>query len=319
MEFIHPIKVWDYIIPNNIWLAPMAGYSCKAFRLFARKFGAGFAITEMVSLEGLIRNDKKTWKYVDIDEEETTAIQLFGKAEPEKFYKASKILQSRLNVKIIDVNFGCPVRKVVRSEAGSFLLKNPLSMGEIVKALKDSGVIVSAKIRCGFDRVNIEETIPVIDKAGADIIILHPRLATQFYTGRADWSLIKIARSMTDKILIGSGDICTPMDVRERIEYTDVDGVMIGRYAVGSPYIFKQVLDFFYNGEYRGYELDEIKKMMLEFANLYMKVENRTDLIPIRSTLIQYVKNFKNSSRIREKLSKIKTLLELENVIKDWN
>ena len=317
-NYIHEIKISDIAFPNNVWLAPMAGVSGKALRSFVKMFGAGCTFTEMVSLEGIMRGNKKTLQYLDIREEENTIIQLFGKCEPDKFYKAGKILQQRCGAKIVDINFGCPVRKVVRSGAGSALLKTPQSMKDIVKALKDSGLFVSAKIRSGFDSVNIEETIPALDDSGADMIILHPRLAIQFYNGSADWNLIKAARKLTRKVLIASGDVKTPEDAEELFKSTNPDGIMIGRQATGSPFLFKQILDHFQNGSYNGYSLEEIKGIMLEFSELFIKIEKRDSIKPIRTILIQYVRNYQNSREIRHRISLIDTIDELKEILKSW-
>ncbi len=318
-KLMHSIRIIDIFIPNNIWLAPMAGYTGKALREFAKIFGAGLTFTEMVSLEGLIRGDKRTLKYIDINNDENTVIQLFGKNEPEKFYRAGKILQERSGAKLVDINFGCPVRKVIRNEAGSFLLKTPGAMADIVKALKDSGLSVSAKIRSGFDCINIEETIPALNLAGADMIIVHPRLAVQFYNGAADWNLIKKAGELTDRVLIASGDVKSPEDAKIILELTLADGLMIGRKAVGSPYIFKQITEYFENGTYKTYSFGEIKEIMLEFAGLYTGIDGKRGIVPIRSELIQYVRDYKNSREIRHRISLIHTIDELKEILKDWH
>ncbi|MGA2140868.1 MAG: tRNA-dihydrouridine synthase family protein, partial [Brevinematales bacterium] len=273
---------------------------------------------EMVSLEGLHRGNKRTWNYLDLEGEPCTTVQLFGKNEPAKFYEVSRLLQQRIGIKIIDVNFGCPVRKVIRTGSGSFLLNHPGYMSDIVKALKDSGVTVSVKIRSGFDKDNLEETIPALDKAGADIIIVHPRLAIQFYNGSADWDKILKARLLTGRILAASGDIMTPEDAEKVLTLTKADAVMIGRRAVGSPYIFKQIIEYFSTGAYTSYSLPEIKVIMLAFARLFTGLIKKDDIVPIRSTLIQYVRNYQNSKDVRHGLSMITTMRELEEVIKTW-
>jgi len=317
-NYIHTVIINDIRIPNNLWLAPLAGYSTKALRLFSYNYGAGYAETEMVSLEGLHRNNKKTWNYLDLEGEPYTTVQLFGKYDPAKFYKVSRVMQDRLGIKIIDVNFGCPVRKVIRAESGSFLLNHPQYMSGIIKALKDSGVIVSAKIRSGFDQDNLEKTVPALDNAGADIIIVHPRLAVQFYRGEADWNKIFRARQLTEKLLVANGDISSPEDVKTVFDLTKADAVMIGRRAVGSPYIFKQITDYFTKGFYSYYSLDEIKQIMMNFAALYTSIAKTGNIIPIRSTLLQYVRNYKNSKDIRQAISSIKSINEMEEALKSW-
>jgi tRNA-dihydrouridine synthase B len=177
----------------------------------AKGFGAGYAVTEMVSVEGVARNLRKTLSYAVLDDE-WTGVQLFGGPNPERFYDAALVVKERYNAKIVDINFGWPVRKVIRAGAGSALLNDPAAMAEIGAAVKRAGLIVTAKIRSGFDGVNIDETIPALDKAGADAIIYHARTAKQMYAGKADWSLIRKARDLTDKPLIANGDVVTPED-----------------------------------------------------------------------------------------------------------
>lgn len=317
-NLLHPVDLPGLRFPNNIWLAPMAGYTFKALRLFCANFGAGATYTEMVSIEGVVRRDRHTMEFLDIADEPRSVLQLFGGPEPEKFARAAKIVMERTGTKILDINFGCPVRKVIRNGAGSDHLKNPKMMGDIVRAMKDTGALVSAKIRSGIDHVNIEDTVPELDRAGADIIILHPRLAVQFYGGEADWGLIAKARQMTDKLLAASGDIHTPEDAKRVLLETGADIAMIGRQAVGSPYLFRQTLDFLEKGHYDAADHETVKAWMVEYAGLLISLSGKDFIVPIRSALIQYVKNFQNSKEIRSRLSTITTLAELVSVIRDW-
>jgi nifR3 family TIM-barrel protein len=315
---IHPIQIEDLKIPNNLWLAPMAGFSNQALRVFTKSFGAGLAFTEMVSVEGLIRLNKKTLEYIHLEEEGMAVVQLFGKNEPKKFYQAAQILRERAGAKIVDINFGCPVRKVVHNEAGSYFLKVPQTMGDVIKALKDAGLMVSAKIRSGFDRINIEETIPVLSEAGADIITLHPRLAIQFYRGKADWELFRKAREMTKAVLIGSGDVESPEDAERLFADFGVDGVMIGRRAVGAPYIFSQILDYFTTGQYHSYSITEIKALMIKFAEVYVNLTHKDSIIPIRGSLIQYYKNVPHANPLRQAISSAKTIIDLKTILENF-
>lgn len=315
---VRPLRIGKMEVPNNVWLAPMAGYSGKALRIMAKKHGAGLTYTEMVSLEGLVRNDRKTWEYLNVEDDGRTMVQVFGRNEPKKFREVSLMIQERMDLKALDVNFGCPVRKVIRNGCGSALLKTPGAMGDIVRALKDTGIAVSAKIRSGIDSVNIDETVTELDRAGADVIVLHPRLAIHFYNGKADWELIRRARDLTDKILIASGDIRTPEDAKKVFETTGADGIMIGRQAIGSVFLFGQILEYFEKGSYREYGHDDIKTAMLEYAELFSLVEQEESIIPIRSALIQYIRLYHNSREIRHRLSKAYTIEELKTILTDW-
>lgn len=317
-KLLHPISIRGTEFENNLWLAPLAGYSHSALRQMARRFGCGYTVTEMVSIEGILRNDKKTWRYAEPDEK-LTGVQLFGGPYPERFHDAAKKVKERLGIEVIDINFGCPVRKVIRNGAGSALLKTPSAMGEIVSAVKEAGVIVEAKIRLGFDRYNFEETVPILDQNGADIIILHGRTTAEVFSGNAHWDLIKEARSMTNKIFIGNGDIETPEFARKVLEESGVDGLMIGRGAVGKPYLFSQIIDYFETGSYHEFTQDEVKNLMIDFAEMYQKVSGRDEILKIRSPLIQYVKGFRDCKKTRRAVSMIKTIEELKSALKEWN
>lgn len=316
-NYIHPITIGNISIDNNLMFAPLAGYSHKTSRIVVRQFGAEYAVTEMVSVEGIWRGDKKTLEYVDIDDG-ITGVQIFGAYNTEKFYKAARVLADTYGIKIIDINFGCPVRKVIRNGAGSFLLTTPDAMGDLVRAVKDSGAICTAKIRSGYNEVNIDKTIPALDKAKIDMIVLHPRLGTEFFRGHSDWSQISVAREMTDTLLIANGDINTPEDAKTILDMTNADGIMLGRGAIGKPYLFRQIIDFFEKGEYHNYSIEEIKTIMLDFAHLYTKINNTDRIVPIRSPLIQHVKGFHDCKHTRRDISLVKTIDELEKILNKW-
>ncbi len=317
-SYLHPLKLGNIILSNNVMLAPLAGYSHKALRIMARRLGAGYAVTEMVSVEGLLRGFKKTWSYVNL-EEEITGVQIFGLSDPARYYQAAVLLRDRLGVKIIDINFGCPVRKVIRSGSGSFHLTHPQVMGDIVKAVKDAGVLCTAKIRTGFDQVNIQETIPVLNQAQADMVVLHGRTAAQGYSGHADWDLIRKARSLCETVFIANGDINTPEDALKILATTQADGIMIGRAGVGTPYIFDQIRQYLSTGSYpQHYSLDQIKSFMKELTELYLSIQGGKSIIPIRSALIQYVRAFDGAKEIRRDIALCPDKDGLYRILSDW-
>ncbi|MGL5956634.1 MAG: tRNA-dihydrouridine synthase, partial [Brevinema sp.] len=170
--YIKPLNFGAVSTKNNLILAPLAGYSHKPMRILNRKFGAGYTITEMVSVEGILRDSHKTLRYADIsDAPEETSIQLFGKDSPKSFYQASKILQDLFGVRSLNINFGCPAPKVLKNGAGSRLLDEPEKIKDIINAVKDSGVAVEAKIRCGFNHDNLDPLISTLDRSDVDLII----------------------------------------------------------------------------------------------------------------------------------------------------
>ncbi len=317
-KYLHPVKIGEITLANNIFLAPLAGYSHKALRIMARRLGAGYAVTEMVSVEGLIRGDKKTWTYIDL-EPEVTGVQIFGLSDPERYYKAASILRERLDVKIIDINFGCPVRKVIRSGSGSFHLTQPAVMADIVRAVKNAGVLVTAKVRTGFDEVSIEDIMPPLNAAHPDMIIMHGRTAKQGYSGKADWEIIRQAREMSDTLFIANGDINSPEDARKILDITGADGIMIGRAGVGKPFIFDQIRQYFTTGEYpRHYTREQVKKYMLELADLFTGIQGQDRIIPIRNALIQYVRHYDGSKAVRQAIALCHNKSDLIKILDQW-
>lgn len=299
-------------------LAPLAGYSHKALRIMARRLGAGYAVTEMVSVEGLLRGFKKTWSYVDL-EDEVTGVQIFGLSDPERYRQAAVQLREKLGVRIVDINFGCPVRKVIRSGSGSFHLTHPEVMAEIVRAVKDAGVYCTAKIRTGFDQVNIQDTVPLLDEAGVDMIVLHGRTASQGYSGHADWEMIRKARRLTRTLFIANGDIQTPEDAKKILELTGADGVMIGRAGVGTPFLFDQIREYLTQGSYkRFYGLEEVKGYMRELTELYLSIKGGKSIVPIRSALIHYVKAFDGAREVRRDISLCPDRDSLYRILDAW-
>ncbi len=310
-SFFFPLKISSLTFENNIWLAPMAGITNLPFRKMCLSFGAGATFSEMVSVEGIIRDNKRTLQYLD-KICDSDVIQLFG-SNCLSFYKAGKLLVERFNLKILDINFGCPVKKVIKGEAGSFLLKYPDRMGDIVKALKDAGVeVVSAKIRAGFDKENLGETIPVIDKAGADIITLHARLATQFYRGRANHDYIIKARELTDKVLIANGDIKTPEEIKDIILKTKVNGVMLGRIAMEKPYIFKMTKDFVEKGSYEEFKGIDNVRIILSFVKSYCEYYKTDNIVSIRGILLGMIKGIPFARELRDNVAKIREFSEFK-------
>lgn len=316
-KYLHPLWLENREIPNNLWLAPLAGYSHIPMRKLCRRFGAGFTVTEMVSIEGMIRNDRKTQKYAEL-EHPLTSIQLFGKGEPEKFREAALQCKTLYNADFVDINFGCPVKKVIRNGAGSALLTDPEMMRDIVSAVKDAGVIVTAKIRIGFDQNDLQRIIPVLSQARPAAIILHARTAKQVFSGQADWGMIRQARDLWDGILIANGDINTPEDAERAFEVTQADGIMLGRGAVGKPYLFGQIVDYFETGRYHSYTQPEIAELMREFAELYIADTGQDRITGIRSHLIQFVKGIRDCKKTRFGLSRCNTLDELSDVLNEW-
>ena len=267
MEYI---SIGNVKIEKTACLAPMAGVADRAYRLLCRQYGAAFTVSEMISAKGLCYNDKKTEQLCRIDSgERPCSLQIFG-SEPEFMAKAAKICLA-FRPDMIDINMGCPVPKVAGNGAGSALMKDSVLAGEIVKAVKSvSDVPVTVKIRSGWDEDNINapQFAEALQLAGADAVAVHGRTRNQYYSGKADWDIIKNVKKSVDIPVIGNGDVKSPDDCLAMYEYTGCDLVMTGRASYGNPWIFKEIRSYFSNEEYVPPTLDQRLETMLYHIKL---------------------------------------------------
>src|SRR5215475_10137729 len=237
--------IGPYELPNPYILAPMAGVSEMPFRVLAFKMGAALCPTELVSAQGLFRANSRTLRYLrhDSEVERPYSLQIFG-GEPEVMARAA-LIGKQWGAQIIDINMGCPVKKVTKSGAGSALLCDPPRAAALVRAIQDAtGLPVTAKIRSGWDAQhrNYLEMAAALEEAGCVGLAVHPRTRAQGYAGAADWSVIAdLRRHVRSMTLIGNGDVKTPADARRMRESTGCDLVMIGRAALGNPWIFREL------------------------------------------------------------------------------
>ena len=274
----------------------------------------GLVCTEMISSKGLYYNDKKTEQFLELDNEKRpVAIQIFGN-DPEIMGKAAQIVEQYAD--IIDINMGCPAPKVVKNGDGSKLLLNLKLVENIVKSVvQNTSKPVTVKIRKGWDEENIVavEAAKVIEKAGAKLITIHGRTREQYYSGRVDLRIIKQVKEAVSIPVIGNGDVKSAEDAIKMFEYTGVDGIMIGRAGIGNPWIFKKIIHYLETGE----KLNEIspkEKLKVIIRHIEMATKDKKESYAIkemRKHLIWYVKNSKNSSKIREKINTIEEKEEL--------
>lgn len=317
-------KIGNVEIKNKIVFAPMAGVSNRSYRNIIKEMGAGLVYTEMVSSMGIVYGSDKTIELLEFDEvERPISIQLFG-SDVAAFVKAAKYVEEKFKPDIIDINMGCPVPKVAgKSGGGSALLKEPDKIYEIVHALTTNvKTPITVKIRVGWDAnsINAVEVAKIAEKAGASAIAVHGRTKAQGYTGKANWDLIKQVKESVRIPVIGNGDICTPEDAKRMIDYTGVDAVMIGRAALGNPWLIKECVTYLEEGkilEKPSYneKLDMIKK---HYEILEKEKDTKRATLEIRSHALWYLKGLKDNKEIKNKIVHIESKEELFNIIEEY-
>lgn len=305
-------------IKNKLILAPMAGYSDMAFRIISFRQGADISYSEMVSAKALMYGDKRTKSMLEVHKEETcVAIQLFG-SDPEILAKATKHLDNLENVNIIDLNIGCPAPKIYKNEEGSALLKNPSLIYKILSSMrKETEKPLSAKMRLGIsDKNNYLEIAKAIEESGVDFLIVHGRTKDQFYSGVADWEAIGNIKAKVDIPVIGNGDIDINTDINKVISDYNVDSVMIGRGAVGAPWVFNKLKADLENTEYKMPSIEEKFEVIKEHIELICEFKGEKIGIPeMRKHLHGYLKGMKNSAKLKNKINTVKTKEEIIHIL----
>lgn len=304
---MNKLKVRELELDSPVILAPMAGVTNQAFKEIVRKLGAGLIVTEMVNDKGLIHGNERTRKMIELTEtEHPVAHQLFG-SEIDSMVAAAKILDNESDCDIIDINMGCPAPKITKNDAGSKLLQNPNQAYEIVKAVVENvSKPVTIKMRIGWDESSIiaVEFAKLMEKAGASMITVHGRTTKQQYSGEADWQIIKQVKEAVSVPVIGNGDITSAKKAKEMIDFSGVDGVMIGRAALGNPWIIKQVSHYLQTGE----ELEEptIKEKLdvaIEHLERLIEVKGeRLAILEMRSHASWYIKGIPGANRVKKEI-----------------
>jgi len=299
-------------LKSKALLAPMSGYTDPAFRHLCRKYKAGLTYTEFVSSAGLTRKNKRTLEILKKSPlEKPSATQIFGNNIKE-LAQSAKFLEKKFD--IIDINCGCPAIKVIKTKAGSELMKNPNKIAKIIKKLnKEVKNPITIKIRAGIDNkhINALEIAKIAEKAGASAITIHARTQKQGYSGKADWKLIKKIKQQLKIPVIGNGDIATPEQFKQKLEESGVDYIMIGRGAISNPYLFKQINDYMQTGKY---DTKDKFKQFREYLVLAKKFD--VDFIKIKNHAVGFTRGTRGGARLRKEIMGCKSLGEVEKVMK---
>ena len=301
------MNIGNVTINGFAFLAPMAGVTDITFRRICKSYGTAMVYSEMVSAKALHYNDKKTAELMKItDAERPCAVQLFG-SEPDIIAEAIPKVMEAVHPEIIDINMGCPTPKIVNNGDGCSLMKTPRLIGEIMRAATDvSPVPVTAKIRKGWDETTVSavEIAKILEANGAAAVAVHGRTREQFYSGKADWDIIKSVKAAVKIPVIGNGDIFTAEDAENMLNYTGCDAVMVGRGAQGNPFIFTQINELLSTGEVTTIPTFE-DKVNEAIEHLKLLVDARGEYIGVREArkhIAWYIKGLPNATRLKTRV-----------------
>ena len=318
-------KIGNVEIKNNVVLAPMAGICNSAYRRIIKQMGAGLIYAEMVNDKAIVHENKKTIDMLYMTEEERPISQQIFGSDVDSFVASAKMVYEKMKPDIIDINMGCPVPKVaVSAEAGAALLKNPEKIKEIVSAVvKSVPIPVTVKIRSGWDKnsINAKEVAKICEQAGASAICVHGRTRTDRYLGHSDWNIIKEVKESVNIPVIGNGDIKTVYDAKRMIDETGCDAVMIGRSALGNPWIILDTVNYLTYGILPK-EVTKQEKIDMCIKHLNYLLEFKPEkvvVLEMRSHIAWYLKGVEGAREIKNELFKAQTKDEIINILNEFS
>ena len=303
------ITIGNIKLKNPLFLAPMVDVTDLPYRLICRKSGAAMAYTEMLHINQILHENKKTLNLLKTSKEDRpVGIQITG----DSVQQFKDVIPYIKKYDLVDINCGCPSIRIIGNQSGSYLLKNPGKIAEMIKTLKQANLIVTAKIRLGFKENNVLKVAKTIEKAGAELLTIHARLAVHGSSVPADWKQIEKVKNNLGIPVVGNGDIKDGETAKAMLEIAD--GVMIARAAIGDPEIFERILFYLKTGK----EREKSVKNNIKYIKQYLKLEEKYDIIDIpriKRITSNTLKGFENASKNREKLMKLKTYNEIVNFV----
>lgn len=321
LSYIKPLKIGHYQTRHNLILAPLAGITDFAFREIARGFGADLTFTEMVSVDGLYYSSRKTRELMDIGPDEPgVGVQLFG-ARPE-LYREVLPMVLEMHPRVIDLNFGCPVPKVVKKGAGSAVLKNLDLLQKIVESCVNESVPVTAKIRIGWDPGSIVavEAALAAEAGGAKMVTVHGRTRSQGYAGKADWEPIARVKSAVNIPVVGNGDVFSPESARRMFEETRVDGIMLARGVLGRPWLFREILEAL-NGREASPEMSFENRLAVLKRHYALAVQQLGDTLALtrmKKHFVWYTHGLPHAARLRNEIFRVRNYADVEKLLENY-
>ncbi|WP_102348349.1 tRNA dihydrouridine synthase DusB [Bacillus sp. Marseille-P3661] len=317
------LKIGDITMKNPVVLAPMAGVCNSAFRLTVKEFGAGLVCAEMVSDKAILHKNEKTLNMLYMDErEKPLSLQIFG-GEKETLVNAAKFVEQNTNADIIDINMGCPVPKITKADAGAKWLLDPNKIYEMVASVVDAvDLPVTVKMRMGWDEDHIYaiENAQAVERAGGKAVSLHGRTRVQMYEGHANWDIIKQVKESVNIPIIGNGDVQTPEDAKRMLELTGCDGVMIGRAALGNPWVIYRTVKYLETGELMGEPTpkEKIDVCLLHADRLIELKGEKVAIMEMRKHAAWYLKGIRGNAKVRNSINECNTRADLISLLEQY-